>query len=418
MRFYFKFLLLFLSFIACRLNAMPVYTYSQLKEFYLHLRNTDDELKRLSDWQNLAKQQLIFVEQNQAAAEAPIVLLQAYNVREQLYLHYGVKVDLEDGEKLLKWIILKYPDSNLADDALEKLANLRLKYYNDKKSAVILYEKIIHDYPNSDMHDVALVQLQKLKSPKHHNKDITPKYEKNLTFTDAVKRSSRGIIVLDPGHGGEDAGAIGVAGLLEKDVVLAVANELKLLIERNTSYAVLLTRTIDRFVPLAKRTAIANNAHVKMFVSLHVNASEDQRASGVEVYYLDNTNDAASIKMAERENASINYEGANADLYLMLSDLIQNSKLTDSVLLAKNLDKALVNNTSTIFNKISNRGVKKAPFYVLVGAHVPCVLVEMFFISNPTEGINLGKQDFRKNIAKSLYLGIVNYLREQRYDRQ
>ena len=214
-------------------------------------------------------------------------------------------------------------------------------------------------------------------------------------------------IVLDPGHGGKDPGAIGVGGIAEKDIVLAVAKKLERKLKQEMGVEVVLTRRDDRFIPLEDRTAIANAEGADLFVSLHMNASPNGEAKGLETYYLDNTNDEGSLRLAARENSTSRRNVS--DLQFILSDMTQNMKLEDSITLAHHLQHSLVDGMSTRLAEVKDLGVKKALFYVLVGARMPSVLVEMFFITNKIEGRAMSEESYQNAVVDALYDGILKY---------
>jgi N-acetylmuramoyl-L-alanine amidase len=213
-------------------------------------------------------------------------------------------------------------------------------------------------------------------------------------------------IVIDPGHGGKDPGAIGVDGIAEKDIVLGVARKLadKL---KTLGIDVVLTRRDDRFIPLEERTAIANAEGADLFISLHVNASPNPEARGVETYYLDNTTDEAALRMAARENGIA--RDKISDLQFILSDMVQNLKLEDSITLAHRLQGSVVTQVGGRYGEVRDLGVKKAQFYVLVGARMPSVLVEMFFVSNRVEARALANDEYQQTLAEALFDGIKKY---------
>jgi N-acetylmuramoyl-L-alanine amidase len=215
-------------------------------------------------------------------------------------------------------------------------------------------------------------------------------------------------IVLDPGHGGFDAGAVGKNGLEEKGLTLDFAYRVKSLLERDGSIAVHLTRTDDTFVPLARRTGYANQRKADAFVSLHLNASPSHALHGTESYYLDTTDDEASRLLAERENG-IPSGGAVDDLSFILSDLIQSGKLEESVELSHYLESSVHRATLTTYPESKSHGVKKGPFYVLVGAHMPCTLIELFFIDNPGDGAKLATDSFRSIVSEGLAKGLTRF---------
>lgn len=214
-------------------------------------------------------------------------------------------------------------------------------------------------------------------------------------------------IVLDPGHGGKDPGAIGVDGIAEKDIVLTVAKKLAKKLTKEMGVEVVLTRKNDSFVRLEDRTAIANAQDADLFLSLHMNASTSGDAKGLEIYYLDNSTDEASLRLAARENGTA--RTSVSDLQFILSDMTQNMKLEDSISLAHRLHGSLIGSMSKKMGAVKDLGVKKALFYVLVGARMPSVLVEMFFITNKTEGRAMGRESYQNAIVDALYEGIQQY---------
>jgi len=214
-------------------------------------------------------------------------------------------------------------------------------------------------------------------------------------------------IVLDPGHGGKDPGAIGAGGLAEKDVVLSIAKKLALKLKNEMGIEVVLTRKDDRFVALEDRTALANAEDADLFLSLHMNASPNGEAKGIETYYLDNTSDEAAIRLAARENATARKN--ISDLQFILSDMTQSMKLEDSITLAHRVQGAVVSGMGRMMNDVRDLGVKKALFYVLVGARMPSVLVEMFFITNRVEGKALSLESYQDAMVEALFEGIQKY---------
>jgi N-acetylmuramoyl-L-alanine amidase len=219
-------------------------------------------------------------------------------------------------------------------------------------------------------------------------------------------------IMLDPGHGGKDPGAIGERRVAEKDVVLAISQRLGRKLSARLPVKVIYTRTGDVFIPLEERIARANAAKADLFISIHANASENADLQGVETYYLNNTNDRATIRLASLENGvrpsgNPRYEG----LSYLLSDLIQSGKEEESIALASHLQAALVTRAKEQYPAVRNLGVKKGPFYVLVGAHMPCVLVETAFLSHHVEGKYLSAPQYQEALAEGLFLGISRFLR-------
>jgi N-acetylmuramoyl-L-alanine amidase len=216
-------------------------------------------------------------------------------------------------------------------------------------------------------------------------------------------------IVLDPGHGGDDPGALGYA--VEKHVTLAIARELARLLEEGIGADVRLTRSGDTTLSLAERTQLANEARADLFVSIHANASERGNLRGIETYYLDNTDDRATLRLVAMENGTARTpppEG-HTDLRYILSSLVQGNKQDTSARLAATLQANLVEHMAARHDQVVNLGVKRGPFYVLVGAYMPCVLVETSFLNHRVEGRRLADARYRSELAQGLYAGIKRF---------
>ncbi|GAB4260527.1 MAG: hypothetical protein Kow0092_09420 [Deferrisomatales bacterium] len=214
-------------------------------------------------------------------------------------------------------------------------------------------------------------------------------------------------IVIDPGHGGKDPGAVGPGGLLEKDVTLTLARELAAILSRRPHWKVKLTRTDDRYLALEERTAIANAFGADLFLSIHTNANRSPRARGVETYYLDRSSDRAARKVAALENAS--GEAALDEIEHILADVVLTSKVEDSRRLARVVQTALVSGLRRHYGGVRDLGVKKGPFYVLTGAVMPAVLVETSFITHPEEARRLRDAEYRRRAAVALAAGVQRF---------
>jgi N-acetylmuramoyl-L-alanine amidase len=215
-------------------------------------------------------------------------------------------------------------------------------------------------------------------------------------------------IVLDPGHGGTELGAVGPGGLYEKDLTLAIARELKAKIESELDVEVIMTRNSDVTVPLTRRTAIANASRADLFISIHANSSTHAALSGVETYYFDFAKTAAEQEVAARENASSTYTvGELGDL---VKKIAVNDKIAESKEFASVVQRTLFADARKLIPASRDRGVRSAPFVVLMGANMPSILAEVSFISNPKDEKVLGDKGSQKAIARSLYAGISNYV--------
>lgn len=216
-----------------------------------------------------------------------------------------------------------------------------------------------------------------------------------------------GRIVIDAGHGGHDAGSSGPGGLKEKDLVLSVAQLLGELVEQRLGWEVVYTRTDDTFVPLEQRTEIANNKHADLFLSIHANSSSVRAATGIETYYLNFTTSRAALEVAARENASS--EKTVYDLQDLLQKIALRDKVDESREFASRIQNSLYSMSSKAAARTRDRGVRKAPFVVLIGASMPSVLAEIGFISNPRDEAMMKKPEYRQKIAEALYKGVAAY---------
>ncbi|MDD2310251.1 MAG: N-acetylmuramoyl-L-alanine amidase [Desulfuromonadaceae bacterium] len=215
-------------------------------------------------------------------------------------------------------------------------------------------------------------------------------------------------VVIDPGHGGHDPGAVGPSGLQEKDVVLAIGLRLRALFREKLGLDVVMTRSTDVFIPLEERTAIANKVGADLFLSVHANAAPNRSAAGIETYYLNLAKTDKVAQLAAKEN------GTSLDkvsvLQAILFDLMANYKLNDSAHLADEVQKALHKKIRTSYNDVKNLGVKQGPFYVLIGASMPSILVETAFLSNAVEESRLKESAYQDLAAEGILDGVRSYI--------
>lgn len=279
----------------------------------------------------------------------------------------------------------------------EMLKSVRASQFDAGTVRVVLDLEKITDYKIITLEDPVRVVI-----------DI---YGQTTSFVSAKKK-----IVIDAGHGGHDPGAVGPNNLYEKDVVLDIALKLRDLLSTNKNYEIFLTRDKDVFIPLEERTAIANSKNADLFVSVHANASSSKAAKGIETYMLNWTNDEEAMKVAARENAislkkmrQMNKKEMDI-LDIIKNDLSRENKRDESIKLAHYIQKNLVNDLHKNYNHIVDLGVKQALFYVLFGAKMPSVLVEVSFISNPLEEKLLSEDDYRGDLARSISAGITKYM--------
>ena len=218
-------------------------------------------------------------------------------------------------------------------------------------------------------------------------------------------------IVIDAGHGGKDPGAIGYdRHVLEKNVTLEVAKRVSVKIRQQLGIETFLTRQSDIFLTLEERTAIANTKNADIFVSIHANANRNRRMRGVETYFLNLATDEEAIRVAARENATSTK--TISDMEAILSDLMKNAKIHESRKLAQEIQKTMAKKLRERYQDVQDLGVKQAPFYVLLGAKMPSVLVEVSFISNPTECRRLNTAGYQDALADAIVAGLDAYISE------
>lgn len=303
------------------------------------------------------------------------------------------------------------------------LLRARAGQYNKNKVRVVLDIDNIQGYKIFHLYDPFRIVID-VKGTER--KTVTAKTEppsKKRTVRNGIRRAKEpedsvslarqlGLnvrrIVIDPGHGGKDPGTY-YGKLKEKDIVMNLARTLKPRIEKRLGCDVILTRTRDVFVPLEKRTAFANVKKADLFVSLHVNSHNQSWVKGIETYFLNMTTDKRVIMLAAAENATS--EKNISDLQVILRDLMFNTKINESSRLAREVQDGIITRLRGKYKNIKSLGVKQAPFYVLIGAEMPSVLVETGFMSNPHERRLLSSRAYLDRLADGIVTGIDAYIR-------
>ena len=338
----------------------------------------------------------------------------------------------DDSQAIMQYQLVenRYADSQVSEPAKLELARAYAKQ-GYGTHAETSYKSLVDSSISQEIGDVAAKELQMLKTqPKpaapsaKENIQIQPQPQSEPQQQAKQPKSAAPVtepeplapksltrefgltaktIVIDPGHGGKDPGALGRSNLQEKGIVLSISQKLREILTAK-GYTVLMTRDTNRFIPLKKRTEFATQHKADLFLSIHANAAESSRANGIETYYLDVTStDKASEKIAARENANSGY--SIQELETLLEGLIQESKSEDSKRLARHVQDTLVQSTGAV-----DRGVKHARFVVLIGTKVPAILIETGFVSNPVEGRKLTTSAYQSKIATAIAQGIDKFL--------
>jgi N-acetylmuramoyl-L-alanine amidase len=241
--------------------------------------------------------------------------------------------------------------------------------------------------------------LEKAQSARH-----TSSGQSSLTRALGLKINR---IVIDPGHGGHDDGTSGTKGLLEKDLVLDVSKRLGKLIEERMGAEVIYTRTDDTFIPLEGRTSLANSKKADLFLSVHANSSPVPGVAGMETYYLNFNGSKEALDLAARENATS--QRSIFELQDIIQKITQQDKAEESRDFAARVQSSLYALAARSNASARNRGVRKAPFVVLIGANMPSILAEIGFLSNSREEALLKRPDYRQKLAEALYRGVAKY---------
>ena len=274
-----------------------------------------------------------------------------------------------------------------------------------------------------DISNKAAQELKSLNKELHAPERATQDHVGTLVAQNAAQRVNmvalppkktphrRLCVVVDPGHGGKDPGAVGPNNLYEKDITLAISKKLARILKDELDCDVHMTRTEDVYLTLRQRTAFANQVKADVFISIHANASVNKSVRGTETFFLNFSKSAKAVEVAARENdMSLQEVG---DLDLILFDLMANSKINESSRLATNVQKAIIQRLKKNFSGIKDLGVKQGPFHVLLGADMPSILVEAAFISNKREAKLLVNRKFQQHTAEGIVTGVKAYLKEQ-----
>lgn len=333
------------------------------------------------------------------------------------YNHHLLKQDIETGKPQRLFIDINNSrlDRFLTDQILIRdgiLKKIRVGQNTRDIVRVVLDIEHIGGYKVFSLPDpfriVIDVNNEKTLSKRQGNSIMSENHQKDKYSLASQLGLDIKRVVIDPGHGGKDPGAIGAGGIKEKDIVLSVAKRLKKRLEDKAGLEVFMTREKDVFLPLEERTAIANTKKADLFISIHVNAHRRSSMKGTETYFLDFASDEDSMALAAKENATSTQK--MSDLEKILNELLLNSKINESSMLASHVQNGIVKNLEANYKDIKDRGVKQAPFYVLIGAHMPAVLVELSFITNKEECRRLSNSGYQDKLANGIVSGIKKYI--------
>ncbi len=334
--------------------------------------------------------------------------------------------------KNVKHFVLDNPQRNVYDFHNTVLRNKHTPLNPSKNVRMAQYKKnIVRVVITSDNHKNVAYQPLFLDNeycivlPSHGTKKLAKKVKKpkgfSLSFFDdtptlRMPQSHKSeLIVIDAGHGGHDSGAVG-GGKKEKDLVLQIAKRVARLL-KNRGHPVYMTRTTDRFLKLSERTKIADRKKAMVFLSIHANSASKKkrhRVHGIETFFLQKTRDAKSQRIAARENKSVMKGTSKLSQHVIIDSVLTGPKIVQSNKLAIDIQSSIMKSIRKKYTRVVDRGVKHAPFYVLVGASRPSILVEVGYISHPMERKRLFTAKYQELLAKGIADGIDNYLRNRK----
>ncbi len=349
-----------------------------------------------------------------------------------------VVIDIENERKFTHALLEKNPTLNKPKRLFLDIENSRLgkdlpkqTYINDHlltqaragqhtphSVRVVIDIKSFDNYKVFSLNDpfrvVVDVWAEKSTSPAPSSTTPPPQKQTDDSGTGTlVQQLALGVktIVIDPGHGGKDPGALGYrSGVQEKSVVLNIARKLAKKMKSQLGCNIILTRSTDKYLPLEGRTAIANTQNADLFISLHCNAAKNKKLAGVETYFLNLATDDEAINVAARENATSRKN--ISDLESILNDLMKNAKINESGRLSNHVQDAICTGLSKRYKGVHNLGVKQAPFYVLLGATMPSILIETSFISNKVECDRLLDAGYQNHLCDAIVDGVETYIKE------
>ncbi|MFT7823550.1 MAG: N-acetylmuramoyl-L-alanine amidase [Sulfurimonas sp.] len=318
---------------------------------------------------------------------------------------------------VIKHFSLRKPHRNVYDFKNMRMAhkrvplglgnNVRIAQYNKSTVRVVIESKKVYKpriYVTKKSYHIALP-----KGEAYIGKGVNPKAKKPKRIR------HKEAIVIDAGHGGHDSGAI-AGGKREKDLVLAIAKKVFGQLKKR-GYKVYLTRNSDRFLKLGQRTRIADRKNAKVFISIHANSvarRKRHKIQGIETFFLQNTRDKRSQRIAARENKAVLKGTDRVSKNVIIDSVLNGPKIVESNKLAIDIHKRMIANARSLYRDVKDGGVRHAPFYVLVGASRPSVLIEVGYLSHPKEQKRLFKSSYQKLLAKGIAEGIENYLKNRR----
>jgi len=392
--------------------------YRSARECYSDLRSDKGAQGFRENWERCIGQFEAVAKKYRKTGSGADALYSLGRLYEELAYNSKNQADWLKSKKMYTSFAVEHPRDSKADDAYFRVACIEWERFHDKASARKNLLKIIKYYRDGDTAGEAAKYLKNVdagiipeetvpnyppaKGPAPKNQPVGPLASESVV--------SSIVIVIDPGHGGADTGAVGSSGTQEKDVVLAISKKLSAVIGRKIKNAkVYLTRSDDKTLDLDDRVKFANGKKADVFISIHANAAPSKKESGVQTYFLNNATDAAAERLALQENKNSGRRAS--DLDKIIATMLQNASTDESRELAGKIHSNLLKGLSKKYSGVSDQKIRSALFYVLVGAKCPSVLVETSYVSNPKEEKRLKDEKYQTTIAESVADGIMQHMR-------
>jgi len=408
--------------------------FSSLTGQYAAFRSDPHKMKYKQNWTRIGDAFVSLAEENAGTEIAPRALFTAAEIYRELRKVSVSKSDFNRAVELYGRVVSEYPDSDKAAEAVYYKALMFKEVKGDNLKACETVAALLSGGHSLSITPAVWTEEKAWTMFSKFGCGIDPfspdlqSMRRNapmiLSIRDSIRDGNEenadtiplsvqlGLkirrVIIDAGHGGEDKGAVGKNGIMEKDVVLEIAKKLAALIRKKMDIEVLLTRTGDYWVPLQDRTELARILKADIFISVHANANPNRNFRGVETYFLNNTDDRASQKVAAMENAPL--EKGISDLKMTLLDLALTANVEESNRLATSIQKKLVSGLrSNGYKDVKDLGVKHALFYVLIGTEIPSVLIETSFLSNSIEEKRLNDPRYQEQAAEGILQGIIGF---------
>lgn len=371
---------------------------------------------KVAGWDRCLHLFQVVVDKFPASSEAPKAFFSVARLTHEKYFLTQSSSELSSALKLYNEFLKAYPKNSMADDALYRIGLLRYEAQGDKAKALKAFRTLIDRYPYSDMAVEAAQYLQKIQKDKTERPQpvITAQADAEESPTIKVEeKNSKGqapikVVVIDPGHGGEDSGAVGARGTKESVVALQIARKLAFKLKKEFGLQVHLTRTNNRTVSLNERNILANSLKADLFISIHANASSSKKQGGVQTFYLSNATHESARQLALRENRHRHQPSDTSEK--ILDRMLQSANIDESRDLARLTHKSLVKSLRKEYSDVVDLDVDSAIFQALAETNCPSILVETSFITHPREELKLRDSDYQWVVADGLADGIQKYI--------